>query len=102
EFGWLPEVHVARYEQGERYYRGRWVTAEKEAELRKTITQGWRIETDHYTLQTNDSLTTGVQLARQLERLHTVWSQVFAGYLLDDAELARRFEGKPPRSRGVR
>ena len=101
-FGWLPETHLARYEQGERYYRGRWMPAETEAKLRERISQGWRVESEHYSVLTNDSLESGVQLSERLERLHAVWSQVFAGYVIDDAELLRRFAGKPPRSRGIR
>jgi hypothetical protein len=101
-FGWLPEKNVARYKRGERYYRGRWMSAEAEAKLRTDIAQGWRIQSEHYQILTNDSLEAGVELAQKLERLHAVWLQLFAGYVIDDAELKRRFEGKPPRSRGIK
>jgi hypothetical protein len=101
-FGWLPADSVPRYEKGERYYRGRWMSAEQEAKLRANIDQGWRIDTDHYRVVTNDSLEAGVELAKKLERLHCVWSQLFAGYVIDQPELLRRFQGKPARERGIR
>lgn len=99
QFGWLPEADVARYEQGERYFRGRWMPVETEAKLRLTINQGWRVETDHYTVLTNDSLQTGVALAQRLEQIRAVWWQLFAGFVLDSAELQQRFSGTPARVR---
>lgn len=101
-FGWVPTNAVARYEKGERYYRGRWMPAEQEAKLRDSIERGWHVETDHYRVVTNDSLASGVALARKLELLHCVWSQLFAGFVIDQPELVRRFQGKPPRERGIR
>ena len=101
-FGWLPKDHVSRYEKGERYYRGRWMSLENEAKLRSEIAHGWRVESDHYQILTNDNLEAGVELAQKLERLHGVWLQLFAGFVIDKAELVRRFEGKPPRSRGLK
>lgn len=101
-FGWLPQDHLERYENGERFYRGRWMTAEQESKLRTSINQGWRVESENYSVLTNDSLESGVQLSQRLERLHVVWMQLFAGYVLDQPELVRRFDGKPPRGRGIK
>ncbi len=97
KFGWLPKTHVARYEQGERYYQGRWVTADEEAQLRRDIKRGWRVESDHYVVTTNSSLEDGVQLARRLERFYAAWRQAFAGFVEMPAELARRFSKQPAR-----
>ena len=33
KFGWLPRAHVERYEQGQRYYAGRWMPAAEETAL---------------------------------------------------------------------
>ena len=96
-FGWLPKTHVERYENGERYYQGRWMPAAEEATLRSDLKRGWRIESDHFVVTTNHSREEGVKLSRRLETLYAVWQQVFAGYLFDDAELARRFEGRAGR-----
>jgi hypothetical protein len=92
-FGWLPQGHVERYERGERFALGRWMAAAEEAELRKDLERGWRVETEHYLVTTNHSLEEGVALAGRLERLYAIWQQVFAPYLVGEAEMLRRFEG---------
>jgi hypothetical protein len=99
QFGWLPEADVARYDQGERYFRGRWMPVETEAKLRIGINQGWRVETEHYNVLTNDSLQTGVALGQRLEQIRAVWWQLFAGFVLDEAELTRQFGSQSPRKR---
>jgi hypothetical protein len=96
-FGWLPKSHIERYERGQRFYRGRWMSEADEQALRKEMARGWRIESEHYVVTTNHSLEAGVELSKKLERLHAVWQQAFAGYLLGKAELVRRFEGKGTR-----
>lgn len=93
-FGWLPQKHVARYDAGERFALGRWMSAAEEAQLRRDMRRGWRVETEHYQVTTNHSLEEGVTLARRLETLYAIWQQAFAPYLLSDAELKRRFEGR--------
>ncbi len=98
-FGWILQAHVARYEEGQRFYRNRWMPAAEEARRRAHIRDGWQVETDHYLVTTNHSLEEGVRLAGQLEQLYAVWQQVFAGYVTSDAELARRLaKGEPSRS----
>ena len=72
-YGWLPAADVARYERGERNYRGTWLNAEKDASLHVPIKNGWRIETEHYVVTTNHSLEAGVRLANKLERLNDIW-----------------------------
>jgi hypothetical protein len=100
-FGWLPNDHVARYEDGQRNYNGRWITAQQEAKLRSNIARGWKVETEHFAVTTNHSLEAGVALAARLEQLYDVWWQLFAGYHLTDDELQRMFERgvQPRRSR---
>lgn len=93
-FGWLPQAHVKRYENGERFALGRWMTADEEAALRSDLARGWRIETEHYLVMTNHSLEEGVALGRRLESLYGIWQQVFVPYLANEAELARRLEGR--------
>ncbi len=95
-FGWIPQSHVGRYEQGQRFYRNRWMPAAEEAKLRSNIRDGWHVETDHYAVTTNHSLEEGVSLAGHLETLYAVWQQVFAGYVSSDAELVRRLAGGEP------
>jgi hypothetical protein len=88
-FGWLPRDQVARYERGERFFRGRWMSDREEARQRAEIRNGWRVETDHFLVTTNVGLEEAVKLAEQLERLRALWQQVFAGYLVDEAELPK-------------
>ncbi len=97
QFGWIPKAHVERYEKGQRYYQGRWMSAADEAALRTDVKRGWRIESEHYVVTTNHSLEEGVRLSRKLEAFYSIWQQVFIGYLATEKELASRFEGKPTR-----
>jgi hypothetical protein len=99
-FGWIPQSYVDRYEQGQRFYRNRWMPAAEEAKKRSNIRDGWQVETAHYLVTTNHSLEEGVALAGQLEQLYAIWQQVFAGYVTSDADLVRRLaKGEPARDR---
>jgi hypothetical protein len=101
KYGWLPAAQVARYEQGSRYHNGRWVSAEEDARLHQDIKNGWQIETEHYAITTNCSLEEGVALSRRLERLYSIWQQVFPTYAMTEAELSKLFQNPagPRRSR---
>ena len=70
-FGWLPKSHVARYEAGERFAGGQWVTPESERQLRSRFDSGWAVETEHFRVRTNASLETAVTLASELEDFRT-------------------------------
>ena len=97
-FGWLPQKHVERYESGERFALGRWMTADEETQLRGDLKRGWQVETEHYVVTTNHSLEEGVRLARRLEAFYDVWQQVFVPYLMTERDLERRFAGRAPRT----
>src|SRR5262249_34999292 len=77
QFGWLPASQLPRYEQGERFYRGRWISADEDAKLHNNIRNGWNIETEHYNVVSYYSLEEGVRLATRLESLYDAWRQVF-------------------------
>jgi len=97
-FGWLPKAQFERYASGERFYKGKWISAEEEARMRGAI--GWEVVTEHYRVRTNHSLEEGVRLAARLERLYDVWRQVFVRYYLTDLELGKLLTGVglPPRA----
>jgi hypothetical protein len=98
-FGWIPEAHIPRYEAGERYRNGRWITAAQDAALHAQIDQGWEVETEHFAVTTNHSLEAAVELAEKLECVHRAWRQVCAAYLYSPAEVAKLFDGgRPARS----
>lgn len=92
QWGWLPAAHVARYEKGERLNGGRWVTAERDAQLRQDFSRAWEIRTEHYRLRTNYSLEHGVALASSLEEFHRFFEQTFAGFFNDPKWLQALFE----------
>ena len=97
KFGWLPRANVRRYEQGQRYAGGRWVSAEEDARLHREIQSGWVVETEHYQVRTNYGLEAGVQLGKKLERLYRVWKQLFIRYYATEEQVTALFGG---RSRG--
>ncbi|MFH1923534.1 MAG: DUF1570 domain-containing protein, partial [Planctomycetota bacterium] len=101
-FGWLPRAYVKRYEQGERLHGSRWITAEEDARLRREINSGWDVETEHYTIRTNHSLETGVDMGRQLERLYRVWKQLFVRFYATEDQVAALFAGSKRRGPPIR
>ncbi len=92
KFGWLPSSSVERYARGERYYKG-WMSAAKEAELRRDFANAWQIRTDHYLVKTNHSLERGVELAKALEDFYRFFRQTFAGFFNTPKQLQKLFEG---------
>lgn len=104
-FGWLRSTHVERYEQGQRYFKGKWISAAREADIRRDFRNAWEVETAHYLVKTNHSLEEGVRIARALELYHDFLKQVFAGFFttpdqqktLFDGATRRRAERNPPK-----
>jgi len=94
KFGWIPKSHVRRYEQGQRHDRGRWITAEEDAQRHRDIESGWLVETEHYVIRTNHSLEVGVAMGAKLERLFHVWQQLFVRYYATKAQLLALFDGR--------
>ena len=94
KFGWLPQSHVARYEQGLRYSGGKWISAEDDARLHNRSESGWDVETEHYTIRTNHSVAAGAQLGVKLEELYHLWQQVFIRYYATQAQVSAQFEGR--------
>lgn len=92
-YGWLPAAQVERYEGGERYHNGQWISAERDAEVHANLNAAWKIETEHFTVTTNHSLEGGVELGEKLERLHRVWRQLFAGYYGTASQWKAAFAG---------
>lgn len=91
-YGWIPASHVARYEDGQRPWGGRWISAEKEAELRRNFRNAWEIRTEHFLIKTNTSREEGVLLSRRLETYYEWLHSNFAAFFDTPAELYRRFE----------
>lgn len=94
QFGWLPYDHVERYAAGERFYKNRWISAAKEAELRRDFSNAWEVRTDHYLVKTNHSLEQGVELAKKLENFHDVFFHLMAGFFNTPDQMRQLFAGQ--------
>lgn len=99
QFGWLPKAHVSRYESGERNVDGRWMSQDKEEEIRRDFAYAWEIRTDHYLIRTNFSLERGVELGRALEDFYVFFHQTFAGFFNEPEQLQKLFDGSSPAAR---
>ena len=91
KFGWLPADQATRYEQGQRFYRGQWLSPAEDTRLRSNIYNGWHVESDHYLVVTNVGLEEGAKLARRLEMLYEAWRQAFVRYYAKPAEIQAWF-----------
>ncbi len=106
-FGWIPKAYVARYEKGERYFNGRWISAEEEAKLRSTLQNGWVLESEHYRVLTNHSQEEGVKLLKSLEQLNELWSRLFIRFYASEPQVMALFDARsrptwtPPRQHKV-
>lgn len=99
KFGWLRKEHVARYEDGERYHRNRWISAERENAIRQGFNNAWVIETDHYLVKTNVSHEKAVELAVALEDFHKYFRGTFAAFFNSPAQLKQLFDGRRRRAK---
>jgi hypothetical protein len=91
-FGWLPRTQVERYENGERYYGGRWITAAKEASIRTDPDKAWEVLTEHFEIHTNHSLERGVELGVALEDFHRFFVREFAGFFNTPQQMQALFD----------
>jgi hypothetical protein len=94
KFGWLPKANVKRYEDGQRFRAGKWITAAEDAAAHRDIDSGWEIETEHYTVRTDRSLEAGVALGEKLESLYRLWKQLFIRYYASENDVVSLFEGR--------
>ena len=101
-FGWLPAAHVERYENGERFFRNRWYTAQKESQLRREWAHAWEIETDNYLLKTNVGLEQGVALAKKLEVFHEWFQRAYPAFFNTPEQLKVLFGSTTRRRRALR
>lgn len=93
EFGWLPKSYVDRYIAGDRKFKDRWISADKEKEQRRDFKNAWEVHTDHYLIKTNVSLERGVEMGKALEDFYEVFHETFAGFFHTPEQLQRLFDG---------
>lgn len=101
KFGWLPQDELVRYEQGERLFRGKWISAAKDAEERTNMDRGWEMTTEHFVIRTNHSLEAAAELALELEKLSRVWHALFITFLASERDMTLWFDGKLAPRRAV-
>ena len=94
KFGWLPKSHVRRYEDGQRFFEGKWISAAEDAQRHADINSGWVVETEHYSIRTNHSIEAAVGLGLKLEDLYHLWEQMFIRYFASDADILELFDGR--------
>ena len=93
-FGWLPQGRLARYQAGERYDRGRWLTAQEDAGRALAVDRGRHFDSDHWEILATAPLESAARLAARLETADAVWRQVFGGFGVEPAELEKRLRGR--------
>ncbi|RLS34239.1 MAG: DUF1570 domain-containing protein [Planctomycetota bacterium] len=91
DFGWIESKHVPRYENGERYYNGNWITAQREETIRSDFKNAWKVETEHFLVRTNHSQQKGVRLAVAVEAFHRYFMREFAGFFRTPQQLDKLF-----------
>jgi hypothetical protein len=94
-FGWLRKDHLRRYEAGQRFFNGRWISAAEDAAIHRDIESGWIVETEHYAVRTNHSIEAGVAMGVKLERIHRLWRELFVRYYASEADVVALFDGHP-------
>jgi len=91
-YGWIPKKYVKKYEDGQRFLNGQWVSAEQDAAFHSNIERGWVVETGHFQIITDASLEEGVATGQKLEKLYRVWKQLFLNYYATEAQIRSLFE----------
>ncbi|MBN1393793.1 MAG: DUF1570 domain-containing protein [Pirellulales bacterium] len=94
KFGWIPKSRLCKYESGQRYLTGKWISAAEDAERHADIRSGWNVTTEHFSIRTNHSIEAAVTLGVKLERLHHIWQQLFLRYYSSQADVAALFDGR--------
>jgi len=95
EYGWLPQAHVKKYEDGMRFCNGRWMTPQQEATQRRDFNRNpWEIESEHFVVRTNHSLERGVQLSLRLEGFHRYFVREFSAFFTTPEQLKTLFDGR--------
>ena len=99
QFGWLPVEHIVRYEQDLRPWQGKWISVQREAEIRRDFRNAWEVRTEHFLVKTNTSLEEGVAISRKLEIYYDWLQKNFAAFFETPASLQEKFEEAQSRRR---
>jgi hypothetical protein len=92
---WLTSYAARMVDAGKTWDSERgWIAPDETSDERPSAKGEWRVRTDHFLVTSNHSQTAAAELAAQLERLHQVWRQLFAGFYLSDREVRELFAGE--------
>lgn len=89
-FGWLPRERLPRYLAGERYDRGRWLSAADDDARALTVARGRRFASDHWDILATAPLGPAAVVGELLEETLLVWRQVLGGFAIAAEPLARQ------------
>ena len=98
-FGWVLADWVPHLDRGElpaplakRGQKARWLSAAEADGLRAKWSPPWRINTEHFEIQTNVTMAEAITFGRRLEAFHDLFMAVFADILGENLPLVRRFK----------
>ena len=98
KFGWMSKKNLGKFEAGQRLSRGRWISAEEDAQDHHDIKTGWDIDTEHYLIRTDHSIEAAIGLSGKLENLSRLWQEIFLPFYASEADVVALFEGKGKRA----
>lgn len=101
-FGWVKASWLPHLERGELpaplsagQKTERWLAAEDADALRRDWQKGrWKIDTEHFRIETNVPLSEAIQFGRHLEAFHDLFFSVLADVFGERLPLAQRFKDK--------
>jgi hypothetical protein len=91
-----PDQEIIRRMLGYQSVNDQWCTPYEAAEHVRPhgdARSGWKVETEHFLIDTDHSLEAGVELGAKLEKLYRVWQQLFVCYYATEAQVRALFEG---------
>lgn len=88
KYGWIRKEDVPAYDAGKRLFRNQWISEEEDNSRPKTPKTGWKIETEHYVMETSCSLEEGTRICRRLEMFYVTWLQLFYRFTGQDKQWA--------------
>ena len=79
--GWIPRKWKKKWDAGQRNYKGQWVSVAEEKRIRtRNEYNAYRVETEHFAVQTNLGRDVAYKYALLLEDFYRQFFRVFIGY----------------------
>ncbi len=98
-FGWVLSDWVPHLDRGELpapvtrgQNKARWLSAQQANNLRANWSPPWRINTEHFEIQTDVPLDEAISFGRRLEAFHDVFMAILTDILGENIPLVRRFK----------